>query len=273
MASSQEIIANGGAGNDTLITGRGNDILIGGDGADLLDGREGIDTVSYADQTGRVVVYLNDDGSSARTRHGAEGDQLFNIENLTGGSGRDALVGNSSANVLNGGAGNDQLYGLDGDDTLIGGGGGDTIDGGAANDLIHGDSAAGIGDIGLTIRFAGESADFKSTYGWYDGNTLQARVIVANADVESNPALAYFVTALPLTADEFDNLGFFLIPDGYALNEPEFDGGDPGALNLEVFDDGGIWKIRDAEKGYVFSGAGNAAYFTEPSKNRHDAPS
>ncbi len=85
--------------------------------------------------------------------------------------------------------------------------------------------------------------------------------------METNPALVYMVTALPLTADEFDNLGFFLIPNGYDLNRGELDGGDPGDLNLQVVDDDGVWDIRDADNGYVFSGSRDETYFTDPALN------
>ncbi len=262
----------GNGGDDTVMGGEGDDSIVAGivdgdegfDGNDLYVGGDGNDTISFESTVDGVNVDL---GNESATGPETGDDIVIDIENVFGGSGEDTITGDSRDNILCGNDGNDLIDGADGDDTLIGGGGGDTIDGGAGNDLIYGDSAAGIGNVGLTIRFAGESAAFKSTYGWYESNTLQARVIVANADVQTNPALAYFVTELPLTASEFDNLGFFLIPDGYALNEPELAGGDPSALNLEVFHDGGIWKIRDADSGYVFSGAGNAAYFTDPAKN------
>ncbi len=60
------------------------------------------------------------------------------------------------------------------------------------------------------------------------------------------------------------------IPDGYRQNgdagEP-FADGDGTDLDLEVFKDGDTWKIRDTDLGYVFQGAGNPAYFTDPRMN------
>lgn len=262
----------GNGGDDTVLGGDGDDSIVAGsvdgdegpDGDDVYDGGDGNDTISFEDITESVIVDLgNETATGAQTGN----DTVTDIENVFGGYGDDTIVGDSEGNVLCGNDGDDIIDGADGDDTLIGGGGGDTIDGGDGNDLIYGDSAAGIGDVGLTIRFAGESAGFKNTYGVYNANTNEARLIVANVDVDTNPALAYFVTGLPLTADDFENLGFFLIPNGYDLNRGILDGGDPGDLHLEVFDDDGVWKVRDADSGYVFSGAGNAAYFTEAPKN------
>ncbi len=274
-------VLSGNGGNDTVLGGAGDDSIVGGlgdgdegsDGDDVYDGGDGNDTLSFETTTEGVTVDLGDERAS-----GPEiGDDIVTgIENVFGGSGDDTIAGDSGDNVLCGNDGDDRIDGADGDDTLIGGGGNDTIDGGGGNDLIYGDSAAGIGDVELTIRFAGESADYSSTYGWYNSATLEARVIVADTNVQTNPTLAHFVTGLRLTADEFDNLGFFLIPDGYNLNRAELDGDDPSTLDLRVFDDAGVWKVRDIDTGWVLNGALNPntgaseTYFTQPFRNPGD---
>ena len=56
----------------------------------------------------------------------ARDDTLREVENVTGGAGRDTLRGNGGANILTGGAGND---------TLAGRGGGDLLDGGTGIDV------------------------------------------------------------------------------------------------------------------------------------------
>jgi len=56
-----------------------------------------------------------------------DGDTLFGVANVIGGSGNDRLVGNFTRNTLRGGPGDDRLDGKDGDDMLFGEGGDDVI--------------------------------------------------------------------------------------------------------------------------------------------------
>jgi VCBS repeat-containing protein len=78
----QNVVLNGGSGNDALEGGKGNDILNGGSGNDELDGGKGNDI-------------------------------------LNGGAGNDELDGGKGDDTLNGGAGNDELDGGKGDDIAI----------------------------------------------------------------------------------------------------------------------------------------------------------
>jgi len=145
-----------GAAGDDAIYGRGGDdfIFAGGDGrgADRLDGGDGIDIVSYA-YSGAVQVDL----LAGTGRFGeAEGDTLFDIENLRGGDDDDVLGGNDSANVLEGGRGRDTLNGRAGADTLNGGEGSDSLDGGAGADVLIGGSGSDTivydGPAGVTVN-------------------------------------------------------------------------------------------------------------------------
>jgi Ca2+-binding RTX toxin-like protein len=121
-------------GDDWIEGGDGNDILQGGEGADRLFGGDDIDTAIYSDSPVGVSVNL-------QTGHGywgtAQGDTLWNIENLTGSLfGDDFLTGNANDNVLSG---------LGGDDHLQGNAGADILDGGWGNDkAYYQDSAAGV---------------------------------------------------------------------------------------------------------------------------------
>jgi Ca2+-binding RTX toxin-like protein len=116
-------VLRGLGGNDKLFGGAGDDTLIGGAGADALEGGDGVNTASYAQDSDGVIVDL----SLNRGLGGhAEGDQLFNIQHLQGGSGNDRLIGDAQNNLLQGGAGDDSLLGGQGADTLIGGGGNNT---------------------------------------------------------------------------------------------------------------------------------------------------
>ena len=128
---------DGGAGNDVLDGGDGNDFLRGNLGADTLLGGDGIDTATYSESAAGVNVSLTTGLGFFGT---AAGDQLFEIENLTGSSFADTLTGNALANTLNGLGGNDVLSGLGGIDLLLGGAGNDLLTGGDGNDRMFGEA-------------------------------------------------------------------------------------------------------------------------------------
>lgn len=97
----KDVIANGGNGHDTLVTGGGNDKLYGGNGNDVL-------------------------------KAGAGNDVLW------GGKGNDWLAGGDGNDRLEGEQGNDVLLGGDGNDKLNGGAGKDIAFGGSGNDQFWG---------------------------------------------------------------------------------------------------------------------------------------
>jgi Ca2+-binding RTX toxin-like protein len=164
---------DGGGGNDTLLGrdgndslegGAGDDLLKGGIGADQLLGGGGIDTASYATSAAVAVnlgvlnavqtpsgIVLVQQLAGAGAGGEAQGDTLFNIENLIGSNFADTLTGNLAANRLDGGAGNDTLIGENGDDVLIGGSGTNTLDGGLGTDTASWETAT----VGVTATFAG----------------------------------------------------------------------------------------------------------------------
>ena len=115
----------GRGGDDTIFGFGGDDQIRGGAGADIIDGGIGTDTVYYDNSSSGVVVSL-----AARVGYGgtAEGDELYNIENVVGSSHDDDLRGDSGANDLWGGSGDDRLMGGEGADNLYGGADWDTAD-------------------------------------------------------------------------------------------------------------------------------------------------
>jgi Ca2+-binding RTX toxin-like protein len=113
----------GFGGADTINGGNGNDTLDGGTAADILDGGDGIDTAYYLRSTVGVNVNLQ---TGINTGGEAQGDQLSNVENITGSNSSDHLTGSSGNNVLNGLGGNDTIRGGQGNDTILGGTGTDT---------------------------------------------------------------------------------------------------------------------------------------------------
>ena len=140
-------------GRDVLYGRGGRDLLYGDDGDDWLDGGVGADTLYGGLGNDRASYELSTAGVSVNlaTGHGhrgdAEGDLLFDIEELYGSPYNDGLLGNAGNNSIWGGNGIDNLNGGDGCDHLYGGVGDDRLDGGgnsvplylfAAGDVLEG---------------------------------------------------------------------------------------------------------------------------------------
>lgn len=113
-----------GDGNDQIFAGGGDDTIINGKGGDFIFGGDGKDTVSYVLSDTYVDVNL-----ATHVGHFgyAEGDILWEIENLTGSGFSDDLTGDANNNVIHGGEGQDVIHGGGGRDDLYGDGGDDTI--------------------------------------------------------------------------------------------------------------------------------------------------
>jgi Ca2+-binding RTX toxin-like protein len=128
---------DGGTGNDTLNGDQGDDKLLGGTGttgSDTLNGGTGTDVADYSGRSASLTITI--DGTANDGAPG-EGDNVkTDVENVTGGSGNDALIGGSAANVLSGGPGHDSLDGDAANDVLDGGTGDDDLVGGAGTDLV-----------------------------------------------------------------------------------------------------------------------------------------
>ena len=162
----------GGAGDDTLAGEDGDDWLLGGAGADLLHGGNDTDTADYSGSDAAVTVNLSIAAGSVGHASGghAEGDELYDIENLIGSDHDDTLIGDDLANVLHGGDGADTLTGNGGADTLFGGSGrdslyggadGDTLYGGGGRDTLYGNSGGDTldGDGGRDTLYGGSGHD------------------------------------------------------------------------------------------------------------------
>jgi Ca2+-binding RTX toxin-like protein len=88
---------DGGSGNDVILltSEGGSDVITGGEGADTLDLSTVIFDASVDLPNGIAVI---SDGTTA---------QVFEIENVRGGYGRDRLVADDHVNIMIGGEGND----------------------------------------------------------------------------------------------------------------------------------------------------------------------
>jgi len=93
----------GDDGANFLAGGLGNDWFRGRGGADTLHGG-GSDWASYEDSAAGVTVNLVD---RSGTGGDAEGDSLYDIENLWGSAHDDSFIGDAGADTFDGGAGTD----------------------------------------------------------------------------------------------------------------------------------------------------------------------
>jgi Ca2+-binding RTX toxin-like protein len=116
----------GNRGDNQFFGGRGTDILNGGAGADRLDGGADLDTADYRSDFAEEGVYI-DLSKGTGSSGDAEGDRLFNIENVTGSLLDDTLRGSAGDNILTGSSGSDALDGRGGYDLLNGGAGSDAF--------------------------------------------------------------------------------------------------------------------------------------------------
>jgi Ca2+-binding RTX toxin-like protein len=109
---------------DVLTGSSGDNGLQGMSGADIIDGGDGLDTAEYNFSAAGVTVDLT---LATQVSGGdASGDQLLNIESVSG---------SNHADILRGDAAQNWLSGHSGDDTLEGRGGNDILSGGAGNDI------------------------------------------------------------------------------------------------------------------------------------------
>ncbi|MGH1414445.1 MAG: Hint domain-containing protein [Pelagimonas sp.] len=164
---------NAGSGDDTLYTGDGNDSISGGAGDDslvgnsaggstysLLEGGGGADTIDGTLGNWDVAAYwssgsgINIDLTDGSPESGGEaaGDVLIGIEQIDASAFDDTIKADDSIREVKGNAGNDwietgdtgaRVFGGDGADTVLGGDGDDYLD---AEDAVAGNDFIQAGD-------------------------------------------------------------------------------------------------------------------------------
>ena len=191
LATVNQMVLQGTAGNDTLVGTAIDDTLDGLGGNDTLSGAGGNDT-------------LNGDADND-TLNGGEGNDTLN-----GGTGTDTLQGNNGDDILDGG---------DGLDTLFGGAGNDILSGGiGANDYMTGDAG---NDIYL---FA--SGDGNTTISNYDAGVGRQDVLrfdagIIPSDIQVARSGNYLKLTLQSTGEVVTVQNHF-INSSYMLNAVEF---------------------------------------------------
>nr|WP_319949361.1 Hint domain-containing protein [uncultured Shimia sp.] len=158
---------DGGAGNDTIVTGDDADTIVGGSGDDSIDA--GVDADTIQGGTGDDTII---GGEGNDTIEGGDDDDVIyggldpsapdylNIPN-DGSVGDPDPVTNNGQDLIDGGAGNDIIFGQDDDDTITGGSGNDFIDAGVDNDSVDGGEGIDIitGNQGDDTLSGGDDTD------------------------------------------------------------------------------------------------------------------
>ncbi|MBI1841426.1 MAG: hypothetical protein HYR88_11325, partial [Verrucomicrobia bacterium] len=150
----KSIVADGGAGNDTIDMkdllspsggvdgGHGSgdelDAVLGGDGNDLILASQG--GGKYFGGDGNDIITAPDGATVGYEFHGNGGD-----DRLTGANGPDSLFGEAGNDTIYGNAGMDHLFGGAGNDVILGGADDDEIEGNEGRDKLYGEA----GDDGI----------------------------------------------------------------------------------------------------------------------------
>ena len=205
-------ILRGTSGINVMTGGSGNDVIRGGAGGDNLNGGSGINTLDYTTSTAGVKIDITADTASGGH---AQGDDIFNFQNVYGSGFNDVLVGSSSGNILRGYAGidtlegrggNDNIYGHEGDDVLRGEAGNDNLwgdegidklNGGAGTDALRGGDGAdqfifsNVSDSTVAASGRDTIYDFSRT----QGDRINLNPIDANTDLVGNQAFKFIGSA------------------------------------------------------------------------------
>jgi len=125
----------------------------------------------------------------------------------------------------------------------------------------------------VSINFVNEDADFKNLFGIYDTGSLEATILIDNIDLNSNPDVSGFQTTLLLTEEELSKLAFFLIPNGYSVNQSYLQNTSNNDRNLRIAkDSNNIYHLIDATQGIRLKGTNADAFFSENALNLGGQP-
>jgi len=120
----------------------------------------------------------------------------------------------------------------------------------------------------VTINFVTEDADYRNLFGIYNTSSLEATILIDNVDLNSNPDVSGFQTTLILTEQELNNLAFFLIPNGYSVNQNYLQNTSSNDRDLRVAkDSNNIYHLIDDSQGIRLKGTNADALFSQNTLN------
>jgi serralysin len=164
------------------------------------------------------------------------------IKPIIGSNGNDQLNGGNGHELLSGRGGNDLIIAGNGHDVAYGGSGNDEIHGNSGNDTLYGSGGPSFVDLsGFTIAndyegsviFQSESAGYKNSLGSYkvsaEGLITGVQFHFPNASLPGSGGSTQSGTESELSLQAGDQLGFFIIANGYSYNNSyqhmDFDNG------------------------------------------------
>ena len=153
------------------------------------------------------------------------------IKPIIGSNGNDQLNGGNGHELLSGRGGNDLIIAGNGHDVAYGGSGNDEIHGNSGNDTLYGSGGPSFVDLsGFTIAndyegsviFQSESAGYKNSLGSYkvsaEGLITEVQFHFPNASLPGSGGSTQSGTESELSLQAGDQLGFFIIANGYSYN-------------------------------------------------------
>ena len=153
------------------------------------------------------------------------------IKPIVGTSGDDQLNGGNGHEVLSGRGGNDLINSGNGHDIAYGGAGNDEIHGNSGNDTLYGSGGPSFVNLSAfnitedyegSVIFQSESAGYKNSLGSYkvsaEGLITDVQFHFPNASLPGSGGSTQSGTASDLSMQAGDQLGFFIVANGYSYN-------------------------------------------------------
>ena len=182
--------------------------------------------------------------------------ETLTITPVIGTPAADALSGTNRSEILSGRQGADTLAGRSGSDIGYGGSGDDSLRGGSGEDVLYGGGGPSYADMSTLeiaedhagrVTFLDEGAGFRNTLGMYkvdDAARIESvEILFANASAAgSGGRLDRGASSVPVTLQAGDQVGFFVLPNGYSRNGQILDtgayeireaGGAPATIHTE----------------------------------------
>ena len=167
------------------------------------------------------------------------------IKPIIGSNGDDTLNGGNGHEILSGRGGNDLINSGNGHDTAYGGAGNDEIYGDSGHDTLYGSGGPSFVDLSAfeiasdyegSVTFLSESAGYKNSLGSYkvsaEGLITDVQFHFPNASLPGSGGNTQSGTASALSMQAGDQLGFFIVANGYSYNN-SYNNMDFNSGNLE----------------------------------------